>query len=381
MSHWKTTFAAVATALALAACPASHAHADDVTVGIMMPLTGSFAAAGVPIAWAMELAVEHANKQSFLGDTKVRSVVVDDASDKGQAITLVSRLAQSDKALMIFGPDTSIEAVSAAPKANELRIPMMAIGSSRAILAAGPYSFKVQVVGADIMYRLSDYATQKLGIKRIALVFDQSNEGVVQQKDAFKSSLLAAGVKIVSEDAILSTDTDFLALSTKLASLDVDAIFVGAGPAEVGGNVLLQAKQAGVSDRVAFLSPSTFATDTFIASATGAAEGAYVLADYNIANPSELNRQFVADFTKRHGVRPDNWAAMGYTIARLGLQAIKNASPNPTRDKVKEALTALRDQEVIVGNGVWTQDAARNPSYGAVILRVRDGKFVLAPNQ
>jgi branched-chain amino acid transport system substrate-binding protein len=44
-----------------------------------------------------------------------------------------------------------------------------------------------------------------------------------------------------------------------------------------------------------------------------------------------------------------------------------------------KAMNALRNQPTIIGNHMWTMDANRNPSYGAALLTVKGGKFVLAP--
>lgn len=357
---------------------AGLASAEAVKIGVMNALTGAYAFGGVPIQNAMKLAIEQANESGDLGDVKIEVVEGDSAGDKGQTVTLVSRFARSDNVLMIIGPTTSLEATAGAPVANELKVPLMGIGSSKGILEAGPYSFKVQSVGSDILGNLSTYVAEKMQVKKIAIVFDRGNDGFVGQTNAFKEGVAKAGIEIVSEDGILSTDTDFLAIGTKLASQDIDAFFVAA-PAEVGANLLLQARQAGVPMDVTFVGPSTFATDAFINTAGGAADGAIILADYFMGSPDERNQAFVKAYNDKYGSNPDNWAAMGYALASLSIQAIKDAGPNPDREKVKDALTALKDQPTIIGNHVWTMDEGRNPHYGAAILQVKDGAFTLAP--
>jgi len=351
---------------------------ETIKIGIMNPLTGTYAFGGVPIQNGIKLGIKQANDAGVLGNTKITYVEADTAGDKGQTITLVSKFAQSDNVLMILGPTTSLESTGGAPVANQLKVPMFSVGSSKAILDAGPYSSKIQAVGAEIMGNLSTYATQKLGVKKVSLVFDRSNDGFVGQKDAFKKFLQDAGVRIASEEGILASDTDFLALATKLAGQDIDAFFVAA-PVEVGSNVLLQARQAGVASKVLFLAPSSFASDAFIATAGTASEGAYIVADYFAGDQGEMNQSFVRAYRETYRVAPDNWAAMGYALATLAVQAIKDAGANPDREKVMKAMNALRNQPTIIGNHTWTMDANRNPSYGAALLTVKGGKFVLAP--
>jgi branched-chain amino acid transport system substrate-binding protein len=369
--------AAGAVLLATAAFTGSS-EAETLKLGVMNALTGPYAYGGVPIQNAMKLAIDQANQSGVLGDNKLTVIEADSAGDKGQTITLVSKFAQSDDVLMILGPTTSLEATGGTPVANQLKVPMFVIGSSKAILSAGPYSMKVQSVGSDIMGNLSKYAVEKLGVKKVSLIFDRANDGLVGQKDAFKKLLTDAGVKIVSEEGILSSDTDFLALATKLAGQDIDAFFVAA-PSEVGANVLLQARQGGVPNNVLFLGPSTFVSDSFINTAGPASEGAVIVADYFVGDSGELNQKFVKAYSAAYGSRPDNWAAMGYALGNLAVQAIKDAGPHPDRERVKDAMNALHNQPTVIGNHTWTMDDSRNPHYGAVVLLVKDGKFQLAP--
>lgn len=359
---------------------AGQAVAETARIGVMNALTGPYAFGGVPIHNGIKLAIEQANASGRLGDLKLEVIEGDTGSDKGQAITLTSKFTRSDNVLMILGLTSSLEATGAAPVANEQKTPLFAIGSSTAILDAGPYSMKVQSVGTDIMGHLSLYAAKTLGVKKVSLVFDRGNDGFVVQKNAFRDQFVKAGGTIVSEEGILSSDTDFLALATKLSGQDIDAFFVAA-PAEVGANVLLQARQGGVPSKILFLGPSTYASDAFIKTAGRASEGAFVVADYFIGSQDALNQGFVKAYTEKYRVPPDNWAAMGYALSSLAMQAIADAGPKPDREKVKAALSALRNQPTVIGNHLWNMDDNRNPHYGAALLTIKGAKFVSAPQQ
>jgi branched-chain amino acid transport system substrate-binding protein len=356
----------------------ARSQTSAIKVGVMNALTGVYAFGGVPLQNGMRLALRQANENRVLGDNTIEIIEADSAGDKGQTITLVSRLAQPDKVLMILGPTTSLEATGGAPVANELKVPMFTTGSSKAILDAGPYAMKFQPTGIDIMGHLADYAIDKLHVRRVTLVFDRANEGLVVQKDGFATLIRPRGAEIISEEGILSSDTDFLALGTKLASQDIDAFFIAA-PAEVGANVLVQARQAGVNLSIPCLGPSGFASDSFIATAGKLANNSFVVADYFAGDPSEANLSFVKAYQAAYKVRPDNWAGMGYALGTLAVQALKDAGPNPNREKIKDALHMLKNQPTIMGNHVWTTDDNRNPQYGAAILTVTEGMFQLAP--
>ena len=370
--------AATAASLALTSFAAPPATAEELAVGVFNATTGTFAFGGVPIQNGMRLALEEANQKGLPGGHKIKIVEGDTAADKAQAITLANQFGRRDRVLMIMGPTNSFEAIAAGPVVNELQVPMFAIGSSNALLAAGPWSFKVQAQAVDIMGFLAKYVAEKSGIKKIALVFDQGSDGIIEQKNAFRDAVKAGGVAIDSENGILTSEANFLALATKLASSDVDGIYVGAPP-EITANLAIQLRQAGLPAKVRIVGPSSLASQKYMKTGGSAVEGSIIIADYSVNSANPLNAAFVAAYKARYKETPDNWAAMGYTLAQIGVQAIRNAGPSPDRAKVRAELEKISNVPVVMGNGMWVKDKERHPTYGGVMLTVKGGELALLP--
>lgn len=365
-------------ALCAAAC-AGMAHAQvEIPVGVFNATTGTYAYGGVPIHNGMKLALEEANKKGLPGGARLKILEGDTAGDKGQTINLVNQFVRRDHVLMLFGPTTSVEALAAAPVVNEMQVPMLTNASSNDVLTAGPWSFKIAASATSIMGYLADYAMKKLGARKVAIVFDQGNDGFIQQKNAFRDDVRKLGATVTGEEGIQASDSNFLALATKLASQDIDAVFMAA-PAELAANFFIQLRQAGVPAKVRFLGPPTFASQGFIKTGGKAVEGTAVIADYSPASPNPLNNAFVQAYKARYGVLPDNWAAMGYSVGLVGAQAIRNAGPSPDRARVRAELAKLSGVPVVIGSGAWSLDLQRNPSYGGAVLMVKDGAFISAP--
>jgi len=369
---------ATAASLALTSFAAPPATAEELAVGVFNATTGTFAFGGVPIQNGMRLALEEANQKGLPGGNKIKIVEGDTAADKAQAITLANQFGRRDRVLMIMGPTNSFEAIAAGPVVNELQVPMFAIGSSNALLAAGPWSFKVQAQAVDIMGFLAKYVAEKSGIKKIALVFDQGSDGIIEQKNAFRDAVKAGGVAIDSENGILTSEANFLALATKLASSDVDGIYVGAPP-EITANLAIQLRQAGLPAKVRIVGPSSLASQKYMKTGGSAVEGSIIIADYSVNSANPLNAAFVAAYKARYKETPDNWAAMGYTLAQIGVQAIRNAGPSPDRAKVRAELEKINNVPVVMGNGMWVKDKERHPTYGGVMLTVKGGELALLP--
>ena len=366
---------AITGTLILAATGLTFAQGKELPIGVMNAMTGNYAFGGVPIQNGMKLALEEANAAGLPGGAKFKIFEGDTAGEKGQTISLVKQFVRRDNAVLILGPTTSGEALAGAPVANDLQVPILAIGSSPGIPATGPWAFKIQATPVDIMNFLGKLAVEKLGIKRVITAIDQSNDGYVGQKDALIAYLKAAGVTIVADEKFVASESNFLALATKMATAQTDAIFIAA-PAEVAANLIIQIRQAGLDPKVKFIGPSTFGSLGFIKAGGKAVEATYVVSDYSPNATTALNTAFINAYKTKYKATPDNWAAMGYALGTVAVQAVRNAGPNPDRTKIRDALAKLNNVPMVLGNGTWSVDAQRNPSYGGVLLQVKNGNFV-----
>jgi branched-chain amino acid transport system substrate-binding protein len=365
---------ALAAAILLATSGLAFGQGKEIPVGVFNAVTGTYAFGGVPIQNGMKLALEEANAAGLPGGNKFKISEGDTAGDKGQTISLVNQFAKRDNAMLILGPTTSGEALGGAPVANELKVPMLAIGSSPAIIATGPWAFKIQATPVDIMGFLGKLSVEKLGVKRVILIHDHSNDGYVGQKTALADYFKKAGTNIVADEKFVSSESNFLALATKVATTPTDAIFIAA-PAEVGANMIIQIRQAGLDPKVKFIAPSTFGSLGFIKAGGKAVDGTYVVSDYAPSNPAPMNQNFVKAYQAKYKAMPDNWAGMGYALGQVAVAAVRNAGPNPDRQKIRDELAKLNNVPMVLGNGTWSVDAGRNPSYGGVLLQVKDGNF------
>jgi branched-chain amino acid transport system substrate-binding protein len=368
-------YAACALAALAVGTSALAASAQEVRVGISMALTGTYAFVGVPINNGILLGLEEAQSSGVLGPVKLVWTVEDSGSEKAQAITAVNRFATRDRMQLILGPTSSIEGAAAAPVANDLQIPMLSSALSEVVTNAGKWSFKVTAAPTTVMPILAKYAVEKLKLKSAVLVFTRDNEGYVSQKNTMKNAF-GTSVNILAEESVVGSDSDFQAMVTKIISLKPDGLFIASTP-EIGANIIRQAKQAGLPDSTKLLGVSTMATPQFIKLGGSTVEGTVFVTDYFAGNPSEANKKFVDAYTKKYGSVPENWGAVGYTLAQMAVAAIKSAGPAPDREKIRDALAKTQDLPVVLGNGRLNLDANRNPFYGAVSLTVRNGELAL----
>ena len=351
--------------------------AEELKVAMIYSLTGPYAFAGAEAAKAAQLGFDEMNAAKRFGNNTVKLITYDDASDKQQTLVLMNKAVRSDNAIMVLGPTGSVQALVAGPAANDLKIPLLTNANTAEVLKPGPWGFKVSATSPDPIIPVAAYATNKLKAKRVGMVYLRDNEGMVSFAKAFRDYVSAHGATIVVDQTIIGSESDFGAVSTKLVEAKIDTLYLGTS-AEQAANIVVQAKQAGVADKINIVGSAGLGT-IYVKVGGKAVEGTLSYADYDPNLNTELNKKFVAAYKKRFNEDVTNWAGLGYSAALLAGQAIATAGALPTRDSVREALAKMNGVAVVIGSGKWTQDANRNPDYGMRVMQIRDGVLVSAP--
>lgn len=367
----KTYLAAATAAIALAF--AQPALGEEVLVGVQLPMTGNVASwAGAPIQRGIDLAYE----QAVAAGSGYAMELEDNASDKTQAITLANRFISQDKATMLLGPPTSPLAMAVAPVANQMEVPLLALGVSREITKSGPWAFKMYQNPSEVVLPTVDYLVETLQPQKVAVVYGRDNEAMVAYRSMAVDYLKEHGVEEVMEESVLTADTDFTALATKLTDAEPDAIFLATLP-EAAANIVIQARQAGLPAEVRLFGSDSLGARAYAEIGGAAVEGTIYPALFFVDSPDPANQAFVEAYRAKYGADPDQYAAIGFGAMSLVAEAIKQAGPAADRGKVRDALGAIRDFPVPLGAGKLSFDADRNPVYGVVLVSVSDGKPAL----
>lgn len=362
--------------VALAPLPAAAA---EYTISLIKALTGPLAFVGVPEANAVKMAVDELNAAKYLGEgNSIKLLVNDEQNDRAQLMTLMNRAAKLDDALFILGPANTILAIAVAPVLNDLQIPSFFTAQTAAPLSVSKWYLKITVDPKGAVTPLAKYADEKLKFQRLAIVYGRDNEGHTNNMRTFRDYLAEKGKKPVIEETIVITDTDFAAVATKVAAANPDAVWLGANAAQAG-NLVIQLKQAGLKSD-AFLFGTAGLGPDYISTGGRAVENTYFATDYNDQSTLPLNIKFVENYKKRYNnIAPDNWAAVGYSETLVAARAIKESMPNPTREKVLEAVNKMKDVETLLGDGKWGLGADRIPTYQPTVMVIKGGKPTPAP--
>ncbi len=355
----------------------STASAADLKIVILQALTGGAAFLAVPAAEGMQMAVDDLNARKFFGSDRLVADLVDSASARPQAVAAVTRYAADSNILAIMGPTTAVEAIPAAAIANDAKVPMYSMTNAVGVLKVGPWGFIASQPPVITMPLLGDYVVRMVKPQSCATVRFSDNEAYVDLERIFVEHVEPKGVKFVDRTGVKQADSDFSVVATRIVAAKPDCVVLFTlGP--TAANLAIQLKQAGLPASTRLIGQTGLSSPELISIGGAAVEGLVFNSDWSPGGGSPEGNAFAAAYKKKTGKEASNWAALGYSNMLVLGTAIKNASPNPTREKIRAELTKIKDVPVIVGSGKFSFPD-RIPVYGSTFLQVKGGQLVPAP--
>jgi branched-chain amino acid transport system substrate-binding protein len=343
---------------------------DNLKVGLIGTLSGPSAVLGQQMRNGFALAVKTLGGK--LGGRDVAVTVADDELKPDQAVAKVKDLIDRDKVDFVVGPIFSnILAAIMKPvtEANVILISPNAGSSGFAGKDCNPNFFVTSYQNDQVHEVLGQYA-QDAGLKKVMIIVPNYQAG----KDA------AAGFKhkfsgdIVDEIYVPLGQLNYSAELSKIAAATPDAIFAFL-PGGMGVNFVKQFRQAGLADKITFLSAFTVDESTLPAQ-QDAAFGMYAGANWapNLDNPQ--NKAFVDAYLKEYNAVPASYAFQAYDAALLIDSAVRAVKGNLTD---KDALrAALKKADFKSLRGAFAFSNHHYPIQDFYLVKVAkrpDGKF------
>lgn len=216
----------LSSALALAALPARA----DVTVGVIVSVTGPAAALGGPERNVVNLVLTE------IAGQKVRTIMLDDASDTTVAVRAAHKLIDENQVDVIFGPSTAPNSLAVLEIAAASGTPMVSLAGCAACVEPpdGPrrWGFKLSPNDRPIMDVLTAHMA-RAGVKTLADFAFANSFG-----DAFAAAMDASakrrGIEPLIDVRYNPVDTGVVPQALRLMAVKPDAVFIaGSGGSAV----------------------------------------------------------------------------------------------------------------------------------------------------
>ncbi len=322
----KKKLLALVTVVGLCVGSAAVQAADTVKIGLMAPLTGSWASEGQGMKKIVELLAEQQNAKGGVLNKKIEVVTEDDGGDPRTASLAAQRLTTKNVAAVIGTYGSSVTEASQAIY-DEANIPQIANGSTAIRLTEKGFKHFFRTAPRDDEQgRMAAQTIEKLGFKKVAILHDSTSyaKGLADEANAL---LKKRGTEVVFFDALTPGERDYNAILTKLKGADPDVVlFTGYFP-EAG---LLLRQKKDMNWKVSLIGgDATNNPDLVKIAGKEAAAGYYFLSP---PVPQDLDtpdaKAFLADYQKKYNEAPASiWAVLagdGFRAMVAGIAGAKS---------------------------------------------------------
>lgn len=343
--------------------------APEPAVGVLLPLSGRYAPFGQEVQRGLELA-----RASHPVAGPVRFVYRDTVAEGAAVPLLVEELAARPEQLAIIGPLTSGDAVTAAARAEQERIPLLLLASHEG--PTGSFVFRNALTVAAQTRALAEFAAGER-LQHFAILHPATRYGELSA-DHFQAAVERHGGQVVARQSYPAGTVD---LRQQLQRLAAAARRSGSGPPEAlflpddARQVAQILPQLAFSrlDQLQLLGTSGWNDPELVRMAGPLSEGAVFVDGFFTGSRWPEVADFVARFQAAYGVPPSILAAQGYDAARMLLTVLSRADVRD-RATVRQALGALRDFPGVTGRTRFglTGEAEKT----LFLLQVQDGAVV-----
>ena len=344
--------------------------ADPIIVGEYGSVTGSQATFGVSTDDGVKLAVQERNAAGGVHGQPIKLILLDDQGKQQEATTAVTKLIEENHAVAIIGEVASSLSLAGGAVAQRDGVPMISPSSTNAkVTQIGDMISRVCFIDAFQGYVVANFAKEKLGFTKAAILYDHSQAYSSGLRSDFKKALTKQlGGTVVVEEAYTSADSDYSAQLTAIKNGDPQYIFIPGYYTEVV-NIARQARALGLT--CPMIGGDGWVSDD-LKNAGTALDGCYFSDHYAKEDDRPEVKNFLTKFRDTYHQEPDSMAALGYDAASLLFDAMDRA--NSTDGKaLAAAINSTKDFKGVTGN--ITIDANRNAKKGAVIQQLKNGAY------
>lgn len=338
----KHTIGKLLAACAFVAGGAGAAQAQDLKVGMILPLSGPFASTGQQMVNGAKLYLkEH-------GDTVAgRRIVLIEKDDTGVSPSISKRQAQTlliqDKVEVLAGFGLTPGAFSVAPLATEAKVPMVVLNAATSsITEKSPNIVRVSMTLPQDTAPMAQWA-YKNGIRSVyTLVSDYGPGHDAEQQ--FQKTFTSLGGKIVGEVRTPVNTPDYAPFLQRVKDAKPDAVFFFVPNGEQGVALAKGYKERGLDQAGIKALATGDVTDEDVLDAMGdAAIGMITSFHYSAAHDSPENKAFVAAYHKAFPKdRPNFVAAAGYDGMHLIYQALEKTKGDAGADAFMAAVKGMK---------------------------------------
>lgn len=331
-------------ALALGAMTmAAGVHAaDELKIGVVIPMSGPFAAHGKQMTNGLNLYL--AENGDTVAGRKVKLIIKDDT---GVAPAVAKRQAQEllikDKVDILAGFTLTPNAFSVAPLATEAKVPMVVLNAATSsITEKSPNIVRVSMTLPQVTAPMAQWAYEN-GIKNVYTLVADYGPGH-DAENQFKKTFTELGGNIVGEVRTPVKNPDFAPYLQRIKDLKPEAVFLFVPNGEQGVALAKGYKERGLEEAGIKALATGDVTDEDVIDAMGdAAIGMINSFHYSQVHESPENKAFTEAYAKAYpNDRPNFMAVAAYDGMHMIYKALEKTNGDASADAFMAAVKGMK---------------------------------------
>lgn len=370
MTHTKTTIlAALLSATALSGAYA----ADPIKIGVVTPLSGTYAGIGQQVKWGLELATKEVNAAGGIMGRQIELSYEDSEANPSVAVQKAEKLFEVGKVDFLTGTVNSgatLAVGQVAERANKLLATTVSFADSITGDKCSPNVFRVNAKAGQQSTALAAWLAKA---HPKAKVFYLGPDYLMGRSTvaAFQEAAAKIGATNLGEVFAPLDSKDYSQYFGQIRAAQPQVLYTS-----VAGNdtvrLFTQMQEFGLLKNLTVLGASGTVTSQNIGAIGKAAEGFTTGVGYSAEIDTPANKTFVAAFKAATKAEPDLYGTDSYGLIYAYKAAVEKAKSTET-DKVR---TALRGLTWSTPQGDKTIRAGDHQAMQIMyVVQVTDGKF------
>jgi len=286
--------------------------AADITIGAAFPLSGPNASYGDIFGSGANLARDHINEDSLLGEDKLKIQYEDTQALPQQGVISMNKLVNVARVPYVLSAFTGVSKAISTTAARTKTVAVNGGGVGPDLASLGLYFWNVIPLATDEVKAILPYLIKEKNMKKFVLVYvdDPLGEGIRKELEA---SLPQAGGELAESLSVPATMQQFAGIAARVRAANPDVIYIASYGSQQS-QMIKQFRDNGIKQQIASYSAFSIPETNALPQAKGAVYTTQNI-DWKSADP--VTKRFVDDYQAKYKKLPSAYIANYYNAVRL----------------------------------------------------------------
>jgi branched-chain amino acid transport system substrate-binding protein len=331
------------------------------TIGVTYPLSGPFGAWGQLLVPAIEIAVDHVNRDGGVNGRPLRIVVEDSKGNPEGAVSAMRKVVQVDQVAAIMTIFTNVVSAQI-PLADQLKVPIISPVEAPGLVARSQFAFAHSPLLTATLPLLGEH-WKNARIKRLFAFFPNTP---IARFASPTTKAEAEKLALAYEEALFKLgDTDFRGLIARAKGFNPDAILIYGHGTPDEGVIMKQIRELGMNTPM-FNACACVTVKSYRESAGKAAEGV-VFSGFKY--DKQAAKKLIDAYRAKLGFDPDYAGLEVYDMLFMIAEAIKRHGYSG--EGIRKGLSEIQGFRSI-GGGLVSMDKDGQSVVPVALYRLTD---------